>query len=253
MNTPADLNPHTANGSWPAPGRLTTVVAAEAWLNQMHRLAGFPALEGSPLIIDTAVGDDPGAAVALVVAALGVCELALVVTHDEYDGQRARLARHLLDLCGRADVPVVAGRRCDQPGQVYCGGLIPARAPAPPWNVVAAVGAVCGHESSGAVRWLGLGALSNLADVLQARPWLAERLFVYQTGGPVDHGDPLRVEYPFALDPIAVTRVLAVLPRLWLVTRGSSSACVGITPDSLCYRRVSGQWKIPNGGQITPH
>jgi hypothetical protein len=61
------------------------------------------------VIIDTDIGGDPDDAIALVLAARRLPELALVVTCDELGGERARFARHLLDLLGRGDVPVVAG------------------------------------------------------------------------------------------------------------------------------------------------
>jgi hypothetical protein len=38
-----------------------------------------------------------------------VPELSLVLTSDERGGERARFARHLLNLLGRPEVPVVAG------------------------------------------------------------------------------------------------------------------------------------------------
>lgn len=66
-------------------------------------------LPGSPVIIDTDLGGDPDDAVALVVAARRVPELTLVTTGDEVHGERARFARHFLDLLGRSDVATVAG------------------------------------------------------------------------------------------------------------------------------------------------
>lgn len=65
--------------------------------------------EKAPMVIDTDLGGDPDDTVALVVAARRVPELRLVVTSDEYGGERARLVRYLLDLVGRPDVRVVAG------------------------------------------------------------------------------------------------------------------------------------------------
>ena len=54
----------------------------------------------SPMIIDTDIGGDPDDTVAVVAAARSVPELALVVTSDEYSGERARFVRHLLDVAG---------------------------------------------------------------------------------------------------------------------------------------------------------
>ena len=61
------------------------------------------------MIIDTDVGGDSDDAIALATAAFAVPELALVITTDEYGGQRARFARHFLDLLGRDDIAVVTG------------------------------------------------------------------------------------------------------------------------------------------------
>ena len=58
----------------------------------------------APMIIDTDIGGDPDDTVAVVAAGLRVPELALVVTSDEYGGERARFVRYLLDLVGRQDV-----------------------------------------------------------------------------------------------------------------------------------------------------
>jgi pyrimidine-specific ribonucleoside hydrolase len=79
----------------------------------------------SPMIVDTDVGGDPDDAVALVVAALSVPELSLVITTDELAGERARFARHLLDLCGRTDVAVVAGRQLRDDVAFTAAGLVP--------------------------------------------------------------------------------------------------------------------------------
>jgi hypothetical protein len=61
------------------------------------------------MIIDTDAGGDLDDSVALVVAGWLVPELGLVVTGDEFGGERARFVRWLLDLVGRQDVRVVAG------------------------------------------------------------------------------------------------------------------------------------------------
>jgi hypothetical protein len=91
-----------------------------------------PLVRSAPLIIDADVGSEPGDAVALIVAATAVPELALVLTCDEVDGERARLARYLLDLAGRPEVPVVAGQQASQPPLFSADGLVPAAVPKQP-------------------------------------------------------------------------------------------------------------------------
>ncbi|HYN97743.1 MAG TPA: nucleoside hydrolase [Pilimelia sp.] len=199
-----------------------------------------------PLIIDTDIGGDPDDAVAVVAAARTVPDLALVITNDETTdasdettdasdetndasdetndetgrgngaaGLRARLARHLLDLCGRSDVPVVAGAALPGGTGYFCCAGIGSPA-ALPGDVVAAVSAVA--RRPGPVRWLGIGAMTNLAAVLQARPELAARLDVTQMGGALRHRDPTRADHNVGLDPAAAARVLSAVPRLRFVT-----------------------------------
>lgn len=175
-------------------------------------------LTRAPMIIDTDVGGDPDDAVAVLVAALRSPELRLLLTSDEYGAQRARFARHLLDLAGRPDVAVVAGRQVTERTPYYhVDGLVPGEVPDQPADPVAAVVAVCASVS-GTVRWVGMGPMSNLADVLAARPDLADRLALTQMGGALNYRDPSRAQHNFRLDPAAARAALAVLPRPRLVT-----------------------------------
>ncbi|MFI5695001.1 hypothetical protein ACIA58_24315 [Kribbella sp. NPDC051586] len=117
---------------------------------------GVPAIAHAPMIIDTDIGGDPDDTVALVVAARGVAELALVVTSDEYGGERARFARYLLDLVGRSDVRVVAGSDLGNSRMWVIDGLCPEDVPRQETDVVAAASEVCGR-TEGRVRWVGDG------------------------------------------------------------------------------------------------
>ncbi|HEX3731733.1 MAG TPA: nucleoside hydrolase, partial [Mycobacteriales bacterium] len=144
-----------------------------------------PELYHSPLIIDTDIGGDPDDAIAIAIAARSTPELALVVTSDECGGERARFARHYLDLLGRPEVPVVAGRQLADTRYHVVDGLIPADVPPQPADVLAAVDHVT-DSTDGPIRWCGIGPLSNLADVLAARPQLRERLRVTQMGGAIN-------------------------------------------------------------------
>jgi pyrimidine-specific ribonucleoside hydrolase len=172
-------------------------------------------LRSASMIIDTDVGGDPDDAVALIVAAVTVPSLALVLTCDEADGQRARLARLLLDLAGRPEVPVVAGHKATGHPLFCADGLVPAALPHQPTDVLAAVETVCAGPEP--VRWVGMGPMSNLARILSNRPDLAQRLALTQMGGAIRYRDPERAEHNVRLDPHAARDVLASVPRPSLV------------------------------------
>ncbi len=182
-------------------------------------LAGLPdfppAPSSLPLILDTDIGGDPDDAFALVVAAQ-LPELTLVVTSDEYAGRRARLARHLLDLLGRADVPVVAGRDLGNTRYWAADGLVPDDASDQSTDVGAAVDDVLARQQ-GPVRWLGIGAWSNLADLLTDQPDLAQRLTVTLMGGGLNYRHPDRAEHNIRLDVDAARTVLSRATRPWIV------------------------------------
>jgi pyrimidine-specific ribonucleoside hydrolase len=192
----------------------------------------------APMIIDTDVGGDPDDAVALIVAASAVPSLALVLTCDELDGERARLARYLLDLAGRPDVPVAAGQGATQSPLFSATGLVPGYVPRQPHDVPAAVDVVCAQP--GAVRWVGMGPMSNLARVLAVRPDLATRLVLTQMGGAIRYRDPERAEHNVRLDPDAVRSVLALVPRPGLVTSDVTfHPQMELGPDSPAYALLS--------------
>lgn len=173
-------------------------------------------LRGAPLIIDTDIGGDPDDSIALAVAARTAPELALVLTSDELGGERARFARYLLDVLGRPDVPVVAGRQLGRTTYFCIGGLTPSNVPSQTGDVVGAVGELA-HATAGPVRWLGIGPMSNLADVLKAHPGLAGRLVVTQMAGALKHSDPRREEHNVRIDPAAAAAVLGMASGLRLV------------------------------------
>ncbi len=147
--------------------------------------------EHAPLIIDTDLGGNPDDAFAVAIAALTVPELALVITTDELAGERARFARHLLDLLGRPEVPVVSGADLGNTRYFCVEDLTPASMGRQPADVAAAVEAV--RAAGGPVRWLGLGPASNLAALLTVRPDLTEHLVVTQMGGALRQRDQARL------------------------------------------------------------
>jgi inosine-uridine nucleoside N-ribohydrolase len=208
------------------------------------------AMPQAPLIIDTDAGTDPDDAVALVIAARADPELRLVLTNDELGGERARFVRHLLNLAGRSDVRVVRG--ADLPGApaLVVEHLIPADIPAQSADVHDAVLRVVEQSSGEPLRWLGIGAMTNLAAVLTAAPGLAERLRVTQMGGALNYRDPNRAEHNFRRDPGAVAVVLALAARpSFVMSEHTFRPEIGIGPEADLYRRW-GQPGAPDWARV---
>jgi len=198
----------------------------------------------APMIIDTDAGGDPDDSVALVAAARTVPELALVVTSDEYGGERARFVRHLLDVAGRADVKVVSGSDLGNSRLYFVGALFPADVPKQSGDVVEAVAGVCAR-TPGPVRWVGMGPLSNLAALQDERPELVAKLVVTQMGGAFKYRDPSRAEHNFRVDPEAIIRMLPVLEQwhpTFVVNDVTFNPAMEITPESRIYEK----WTQPD-------
>lgn len=175
-----------------------------------------PNLETLPVILDTEIGGEPDDAMALVIAARELPELALVITSDELGGQRARFARYLLDSAGRADVAVVAGHQLSETPPYFADGLVPDWVAPASTDVAQAVAQVCAR-SGGVARWIGLGPLSNLAALLAREPGLGRRLFVTQLTGTWSSSGQALPPRNFRLDPAAARQVLAHARHLRLV------------------------------------
>jgi pyrimidine-specific ribonucleoside hydrolase len=196
-----------------------------------------PRLHDAPMVIDIDLGGDPDGALALAVAAREVPELKLVVTSDEHAGRRARFARHLLDLLGRADVAVVAGRELDREDRQFCAdGLIPDTVPSQPGDPATAIAAVLG-ATEGMVRWAGCGPMSNLAGFVGAHPELIDRLNLDQLAGAVDRPGSGRAEWTIDRDRSSARGVLGAVNLPWLVTSDlGESGELAFTVDSSVYR-----------------
>ncbi|MEV0324330.1 nucleoside hydrolase [Streptomyces sp. NPDC050658] len=206
----------------------------------------------APLIIDTDIGGEPDDAMALAVAARRLPDLALVTTCDETDGERARFARHFLDLLGRPDVAVASGPRLGEDPYFWAKGIAPADVAPQPNDPVAAVRAVCARVR-GPVRWLGLGPLTNLAAVLARAPGTAPRLQVTQMGGALSYRDATLAQYNFRLDPGAARAVVAGCATLRLVTYDVTfSQQLVLTPDSSILRSLAGM-RHPWAKALTEH
>jgi pyrimidine-specific ribonucleoside hydrolase len=215
--------------------------------------SGLGELAASPVILDTDIGGDPDDAFAVAVAALAVPQLALVVTSDEIAGQRARFARHLLDLLGRPEVPVVAGQDLGNTRYFCVPDLVPDEVPDQPDDVMAAVDAVCG-QTQGPVRWVGTGPASNLATVLTTRAHLAQRLRITQMGGALAYRDPTRAEHNFRLDPEAAATLLRLAHRPALVLSDTTfTTAIEITQDSPIYHALAADDAPPWAGLLRAH
>lgn len=197
-----------------------------------------PSQEHAPLIIDTDAGGDPDDAIALVIAAAEP-SLALVSTVDELGGRRARFVRHLLDLLGREDVPVVAGADLGDTRMDCIAGLVPDSVAPQRTNVAEAVGDIVA-KTDGLVRWAGMGPVTNLAALLTENPDLAQRLVVTQMGGALNYRDPERAEHNFRLDPAAANTLLTKgkLPKL-VLSDTTFTPEIEITKDSDLYRKLA--------------
>lgn len=209
----------------------------------------------APMIIDTDIGGDPDDAVAVVAAALRVPELVLVITSDEYGGERARFVRYLLDLVGRPDVKVVAGSDLGNSRLYFVDGLFPSDVAKQDSDVVAAVEEVCA-AAPGRIRWVGMGPLSNLATLQAERPDLVARMVVTQMGGAIVYRDPSRAEHNFRVDADAVIRMLPVLEPWqpsFVVSDVTFNPAIEITPDTAIYRRWTEPGAPPWAGVLRAH
>ncbi|MGF6885499.1 pyrimidine-specific ribonucleoside hydrolase [Nocardia sp. GAS34] len=167
------------------------------------------------IILDTDIGGEPDDALALAVAA-GLPELSLVITSDEHNGRRAKMARQILDLLMRSDVPVVAGRDLGRTENWAAEGIVPPGVPDQPTDVLTAVDALLGRTPE-PVMWVGTGPMSNLADVLTAFPTAAQRLVVTQVGGSLawytDRPEPtIEADLPAARAVLSARTLLRLLP-----------------------------------------
>src|ERR1700744_2714005 len=114
-----------------------------------------PSMGALPVILDTEIGGEPDDAMALVIAARELPELALVVTSDELGGgRRGRVPPGLLDSAGRADVAVVAGQQLSANPPYFADGLTPDWGPPASGDVARPVAEGCGRFR-GVGRWVG--------------------------------------------------------------------------------------------------
>lgn len=164
-----------------------------------------------PVCICTDAGFDADDLLALVLAAAAL-PLRLVVTSDEFGGgQRARLVRHLLNLCGLSGVAVVAGAEIEgAQARWVCEGLVPEDVPlaaADASSLAEAIEAVL--EGSDRAVWIGQGPLTNLAQLRACAPEIARRLIITLMGGGLSslYRDPSRASHNPRMDIESALRV----------------------------------------------
>jgi purine nucleosidase len=184
------------------------------------------------IILDTDMGSDVDDALCLALA-LAAPDLELVaVTHVTRDTRlRAAISRRLLDLAGRADVPVYAGsagplsgeQRFSWFGNEGDGILEPGNRPSAAGDALGALARLLASEDR--LEVVAVGPMTNLATVLQREPALASRIArltimgghvreVAYRGHVFAHG----IDYNLCSDPIASEVVLNAGIPLRLVT-----------------------------------
>lgn len=191
----------------------------------------------APIILDIDIGGNPDALIALRCAALRP-ELVLVITADEIDGERARLARYALDMMGRTDVRVVSGADLGHTRYWVMDGVVPVGLPRQSKGVLRAVEAVFAM-AQGNVRWVGGGPLTTLAQILRAAPEVNKRLLITQAGGTLHHGDSVRPEHNFRLDPASARFVIDTAEHVTLVVSNVTYDAIALHPGHPIHRALS--------------
>ncbi|MGW4364557.1 nucleoside hydrolase [Nocardia takedensis] len=176
---------------------------------------------GGLVILSTDVAYDPDDFVNLVVAARTVPPGQLVVlTSDEIGGLRALFAREMLDSIGRPEVPVIEGidlggkrRFLAEPGQHipdYVCPTLEERDDQRGRMVAALTEAIDAAE--GPVRWVGCGAMTELATLLSWAPHYTDQFSVFQMGGWLRrYRDPSLASHNFRIDPVSAGLALRTL------------------------------------------
>ena len=174
-----------------------------------------------PVVLDTDTGDDVDDVFAIALAAKSPrIDLRAVITAYGDTLARARLARRVLDECGRGDVPVYAGGRpnrsalATRTSMESGAGFVPAKASVNPGDGVDVLLELVNAEP-GQLTVCAVGPLTNLAHAVEQDPGFAgnaARLLIM--GGEFPDGP--RGEYNFNCDPQAARVVLESGAEIWL-------------------------------------
>lgn len=177
------------------------------------------------MIIDTDIGTDIDDALALALAAKsGEAQLKAVTTVSGDTAARARIARHLLALCGLENVPVAAGLRT--PGETGAPPRPPQYLPAemdgeaPREDAVELILAAVRAEPE--ITIVTLGPLTNLAACIEREPQTMHRAKLVLMAGMVTAAFP---EGNVASDPEAARTVLAAENEKRLVGLDVTAGC----------------------------
>jgi inosine-uridine nucleoside N-ribohydrolase len=174
-----------------------------------------------PVVLDTDTGDDVDDVFAIALAAVSPrIDLRAVVTAHGDTRARARLARRVLEECGRGDVPVYAGERPNFSGleagtpMVSGAGFVPEEARVEPGDGVDVLLQLV-NRAPGQITVCAVGPLTNLAHAIRQDPGFAAnaaRLLIM--GGEFPDGP--RGEYNFNCDPEAARVVIEAGAETWL-------------------------------------
>lgn len=186
------------------------------WVVLVGLIACSQAWGAERVVVNTDIGHSIDDVVALsLLLKSDEVEVLAVVTSGTESEKRARMARHLLYLLGRDDIPVAAGSAAESDqtpvGMIYHFSEDFGRVPPPELDGVALfLEAIA--SAGGKVTVLSLGPLTTVANALAVDPSVAERIssLVCSPGG----GEEL--EY-FRRDPTSAGNVLGVAERLELV------------------------------------
>lgn len=185
------------------------------------------------IVLDTDMGTDADDAICLALAlASPEVELVAVTTVSADSARRARIARRLLDLAGRSDVPVHAGETTPStPGSGFLwlgdeGDFLLGRDEPVPVASESAVDALARLlRAEDGLEIVAVGPLTNLATLLRREPELAARIGrLTVMGGHVrrvvydEHEFPHGVDYNLCSDADASRRVLSAGMPIRLVT-----------------------------------
>ena len=200
------------------------------------------------IVLDTDMGTDADDALCLALAlAAPELELVAVTTVSADTRRRAAIARRLLDLAGRSDVPVHAGLAAPRTaGAAFLwlgdeGDFLLAKDEAPPG--VADEGAVDAMarllRDEDGLEVVAVGPLTNLAAVLEREPALAQRIArLTVMGGHVrrvayeGHEFPHGVDYNLCSDAASSRLVLSAGLPIRLVTADVTLA-TSLRPEDL--------------------